>query len=228
MKYKLQRMIEVIENEAKYTRSFTGKDKFDPAVMDAMGKIPRDEFVPDDLKSAAFDDCPLPIGHGQTISQPYMVALMTDLLQIEPENAVLEVGTGSGYQTAVLSLLCKKVCTIELVAALGEAASKRLKKLGYENIESRIGNGYAGWPEHAPYDGIIVTAAAEYVPEALIEQLKPGGRLVIPVGRPYMHQELLLMEKGAQGEISSKSIIGVSFVPLIEEQPTRPGNETLH
>ena len=138
MKYKLRRMIEVIEKEAKYTSSFTGKDKLDPAVMDAMGKIPRDEFVPDDLKSAAFDDCPLPIGHGQTISQPYMVALMTDLLRLEPENAVLEVGTGSGYQTAVLSLLCKKVCTIELVAALGEAASKRLKKLGYENIESRI------------------------------------------------------------------------------------------
>lgn len=228
MKSKLQRMVDVIESEVKYTRSYIGKDKLDPRVMDAMGKVPRDEFVPDDLKRMAFDDGPLPIGHGQTISQPYIVALMTDMLQLEPEHIVLEIGTGCGYQTAVLSLLCKKVYTMEVVAELGEAALTRLKKMGYNNVESNIGNGYDGWPEHAPYDGIIVTAASSHVPEALVKQLKPGGKMAIPVGLPYMHQELMLIEKNMQGEINSKTLLGVSFVPMIEEESDRPGSKTLH
>jgi len=220
-------MIEVIESELKYTRSMIGRDKFAPRVMEAMGKVPRDEFVPEDLKFSAFDNGPIPIGHGQTISQPYIVALMTDLLDLEPDHIVLEVGTGSGYQTAILSQLCKQVYSIEVIAALSEAAETRFKKLGYNNIETRVGNGYQGWPEHAPYDGIIVTAAATYIPEPLKEQLKPGGKMVIPVGLPLMHQELMLVEKDQEGEINVSPILGVAFVPLVDS-PATDTNDTLH
>jgi len=215
MKKKIQRLIAGIESEVSYTRSLIGKSELDPKVMDAMARVPRDEFVPADLRVMAFDDGPLPIGHGQTISQPYIVALMTDLLQLEVDHCVLEIGTGSGYQTAILSLLCNRVYTMEVVPELSESAAVRLKKLGYSNIECRTGSGYNGWPEHAPYDGIIVTAAAASIPEALIEQLKPGGRLVIPVGMPYSHQELMLVEKDEQGDTHIKDILGVAFVPLV-------------
>ena len=217
---KNKHMIEVIESELKYTRSMIGRDRFSPRVMEAMKKVPRDEFVPEDLKFLAFDNGPVPIGHGQTISQPYIVALMTDLLEPEPDHVVLEVGTGSGYQTAILSQLCKQVYSIEVIADLSEAAEARFKKLGYSNIETRVGNGYQGWPEHAPYDGIIVTAAAAYIPEALKEQLKPGAKMVIPVGLPHMHQELMLVEKDQQGEINVSPILGVAFVPLVETPAT--------
>jgi protein-L-isoaspartate(D-aspartate) O-methyltransferase len=220
MNASIKRMLADIERGVAYTSSLTGRHKLDPRVMAAMGKVSREAFVPSDLRDLAYDDAPLPIGHGQTISQPYIVALMTDLLQTEPDHIVLEVGTGSGYQAAVLSLLVKKVFTIERVTALGEASAALLTSLGYRNIESRTGNGYGGWPEHAPYDGIIVTAAASHIPQALVEQLKPGGRLVIPVGLPYLPQELLLVEKDAAGETHTRDILGVAFVPLQEDPPT--------
>ncbi|MEA2078276.1 MAG: protein-L-isoaspartate(D-aspartate) O-methyltransferase [Pseudomonadota bacterium] len=215
MKNKMRHMITDIESEVKYTRSMIGKDELDPRVMDVMARVPREEFVPPELEYAAFDNGPLPIGHGQTISQPYIVALMTDMLQLEPDHRVLEVGTGSGYQTAILSLLCEKVYTVEVVKELSEAAARLLKRLGYKHIETCAGNGYDGWAEHAPYDGIIVTAAATHIPPALIDQLKPGGRLVIPVGQPYSHQELMLVEKDQQGATRVKSVLGVAFVPLV-------------
>jgi protein-L-isoaspartate(D-aspartate) O-methyltransferase len=213
----LKRMLADIETEVEYTRRMTGRDSLDPRVMHAMAKVARDKFVPPAMRAAAFDNGPLPIGHGQTISQPYIVALMTDLLEPQPQHVILEVGTGCGYQTAVLAELCRQVYSIEVVEALGEAAAARLKNLGYANVETRIGNGYVGWPEHAPYDGIIVTAAASHIPQPLIDQLKSGGRLVIPVGRPYSYQDLMLVTKDEAGKISSRSVLGVAFVPLIEQ-----------
>jgi len=210
----IQRMLDDIETEAQYTRKMIGKNAFDPGVMAVMSKTPRNEFVPNTYLDAAFDNGPLPIGHGQTISQPYIVALMTDLLELEADHIVLEIGTGSGYQTAILSQLCKKVYTIEYIPVLADAANARLQRLGYHNIESMTGNGYDGWPEHAPYDGIIVTAAASHIPQPLIDQLKPGGRLVIPVGRPHLYQELMLVDKDADGEVNIKQVLGVAFVPL--------------
>ncbi len=218
MKKGMQRMMADIESEVKYTRSMIGKDELDPRVMAVMAEVRREEFVPPNLKFAAFDNGPLPIGHGQTISQPYIVALMTDMLALEPQDRVLEIGTGSGYQTAILSLLCAKVYTMEVVKELSEAAETRLKRLGYENIEATAGSGYGGWAQHAPYDGIIVTAAATHIPPALVEQLKPGGHMVIPVGQPYSHQELILVEKDEQGQIRVKSVLGVAFVPLVAEE----------
>ena len=215
MKKNTRRMIRDIESEVKYTRDMIGKDELDARVMDVMARVPREAFVPPELQYAAFDNGPLPIGCGQTISQPYIVALMTDLLQLEPGHRVLEIGTGSGYQTAILSLLCERVYTMEVVQELSEAAASLLKRLGYHNIEACAGSGYDGWAEHAPYDGIIVTAAAPYIPPALIEQLTAGGRLVIPVGQPYSHQELMLLEKDRQGESHVQSILGVAFVPLV-------------
>lgn len=214
-------MIADIESEVKYTRSMIGKDELDPRVMEAMARVPREEFVPPELEYAAFDNGPLPIGHGQTISQPYIVALMTDMLQLEPDHRVLEVGTGSGYQTAILSLLCERVYTMEVVKELSEAAASLLERRGYYNIETRAGSGYDGWAEHAPYDGIIVTAAATHIPPALIEQLKPGGRLVIPVGQPYSHQELMLVEKDQRGGSHVKSVLGVAFVPLVSGEASQ-------
>jgi len=215
-----QRMIEDIESEVAFTRHMIGRDRLDPQVMAAMREVPRDAFVPAELKGAAFDNGPLPIGHGQTISQPYIVALMTDMLQLRPEHRVLEIGTGSGYQTAILSRLCRQVYSMEVVPELSQAAQRLFQRLGYDNIQTRTGNGYEGWLDHAPYDGIIVTAAAGYIPPALIEQLMPGRRLVIPVGEPYGHQELILVEKDSQGEIHTRDILGVAFVPMVDTHPT--------
>jgi len=211
-------MLKDIEREVQYTRKMIGKDALDPRVMAAMANTPRHEFVPKSFLNAAFNNGPLPIGHGQTISQPYIVALMTDMLELEADDIVLEIGTGSGYQTAVLSQLCKQVYTIEYLPALADAAKVRLQRLGYANIECRTGNGYDGWPEHAPYDGIIVTAAASHIPRPLVEQLKPGGHLVIPVGRAHMYQELAVVNKDENGEISVKDVLGVAFVPLQGER----------
>ena len=211
-------MLDDIEREVRYTHKMIGRNALDPKVMAAMGKVPRNEFVPKSYVDAAFDNGPLPIGHGQTISQPYIVALMTDLLELEADDVVLEIGTGSGYQTAVLSQLCKPVYTIEYVAALADIARARLDKLGYDNIQSMTGNGYDGWPEHAPYDGIIVTAAASHIPKPLIAQLKPGGKLVIPVGRPHLYQELTVVEKDKDGGIDIREVLGVAFVPLQGER----------
>jgi len=223
----LKYMIADIEREVKYTRSYIGKNKLDDRVMDAMAKVPRDQFVPENAKSMAFHNGPLPIGHGQTISQPYIVALMTDLLQLKPEHKILEIGTGSGYQTAILSVLCEQVYSVERIDALNEMANQHFKELSYNNIETCVGNGYEGWPEHAPYDGIIVTASATHIPEPLIEQLKPGGNLVIPIGMAGMHQELMLVKKDLQGEITVDSILGVAFVPLVNDS-MHPPDESIH
>ena len=220
-------MINGINTEVKYTYYFTGKKKLDDRVMNAMASIPRDMFVPDHIRELAFENTPLPIGHGQTISQPYIVALMTDLLDLQPEHKVLEIGTGSGYQSAILSILCKEVYTIERINEINEIAKKRFKENGYNNIEAYVGNGYNGWSERAPYDRIIVTAAATHIPMALIKQLKPGGKLVLPVGHMSMHQELIVVNKGLDNKITTQSILGVSFVPLIND-PEQQKNITIH
>jgi protein-L-isoaspartate(D-aspartate) O-methyltransferase len=218
-------MLADIESEVAFTRHFIGKNKLAPEVMAAMRNTPREEFVPDELQPYAYDNGALPIGQGQTISQPYIVALMTDLLQPQQDHKVLEIGTGSGYQTAVLSQLVNMVYTIEVIKELGKAAAERLQRLNYTNIKTRIGNGYQGWAEYAPYDGIIVTAAASHIPQALIAQLKPGGRLVIPVGLPYMRQELMLIEKDYESNTHVKDILGVAFVPLQEEDAQEVADE---
>jgi len=207
----------VAEVEAMYadTRSETGFARMSPAVRAAMGKVERHRLVPDSQRGAAYRNHPLPIGSGQTISQPYIVALSTDLLNLKGGEAVLDVGTGSGYQAAVLAEIASRVCSIEIIPALGEAARKRLEELGYGNIEVRIGDGYQGWPEKAPFDAIVVTAAAPQVPPALVAQLKPGGRMVIPVGGSGDIQYLKLLVKRADGGYDEKRVLPVRFVPLV-------------
>ena len=214
----VQRMIDDIESEVRFTSKMIGRNKLDPKVMKAMAETPREKFIPKSQLDRAFDNGPLSIGYGQTISQPYIVALMTDLLELDADDTVLEIGTGSGYQAAILSQICKQVYTIEYVAELAEITRVRLQNLGYKNIETKTGNGYDGWPEHAPFDGIIVTAAATHIPEPLIEQLKPGGRMVIPVGERYFYQELILVEKDEDGKITRKDILSVAFVPFQGER----------
>jgi len=207
----------VAEVEAMYadTRSETGFARMSPAVRAAMGKVERHRLVPDSQRGAAYRNHPLPIGSGQTISQPYIVALSTDLLNLKGGEAVLDVGTGSGYQAAVLAEIASRVFSIEIIPALGEAARKRLEELGYGNIEVRIGDGYQGWPEKGPFDAIVVTAAAPQVPLALLAQLKPGGRLVIPVGGSGDIQYLKLLVKRADGGYDEKRVLPVRFVPLV-------------
>mgnify|MGYP003488274199 FL=1 len=189
----------------------------DKRVLDAMESVPRHVFLPEDVRFSSYYDQPVPIGFGQTISQPYIVAFMTELLQAGSGDVVLEVGTGSGYQAAVLARLVKQVYTIEIVADLGKEAQKRLKTLGFDNVEVMIGDGYKGWPEHSPFDAIIVTAAAEHIPQPLIDQLKPGGRMVIPVGGVYAVQDLMLITKDASSKVIKESIIPVRFVPLLRK-----------
>lgn len=186
----------------------------DPAILEAMRSVPRHEFVPSSLRNRAYQDRPLPIGHDQTISQPSLVALMTHLLRPERNDIVLEVGTGSGYQAAILSRLVGKVYSVEILEPLANEAQQRLRQLGYRNVVVKHGDGYLGWPEHAPFDGIIVTAGAPHVPPSLLKQLKPGGRMVIPVGPAYATQQLKLIIKGADGRIKEERIIPVQFVPL--------------
>lgn len=186
----------------------------DEAVLAAMASVPRHAFVDAALASRAYEDTALPIGHGQTISQPYIVALMTDLIDPEASDVVLEVGTGSGYQAAVLAELVARVFTIEIVEPVGRRAAEALARLGYRNVATRIGDGYGGWPEAAPFDAILVTAAAPAVPAPLVDQLKPGGRLVIPVGGQWEVQELLVIEKQPDGATSTRRTIPVRFVPL--------------
>ena len=186
----------------------------DPLVIESMLTVPREEFVPDNLKKKAYLNQALPVGYGQTISQPYIVALMTELLGIDEDDTVLEIGTGSGYQAAVLAQIVKEVYTIEIIKPLGIKAEKRLKRLGYSNISSKIGDGYFGWEAYAPFDAIIVTAAADHIPPPLIKQLKKGGKMCIPVGQPYFTQVLKLLEKDEQGKIHIYDIIPVIFVPF--------------
>lgn len=211
---RLREMLHTIGREARLTAPQIGRSSFDPRVMEALEQVPRDAFVPPEMLDHAFDNGPLPIGQGQTISQPYIVALMTDLLEPQPTQTILEIGTGSGYQAAILSQLVKQVYSLEIIPLLTAQATELLSRLGYDNITVRTGDGHSGWPEHAPYDGIIITAAATHLPQALIDQLKPGGRLVIPVGLPYMPQELLLVEKDHTGQLRSREMLGVAFVPM--------------
>lgn len=195
-----------------------GKAGFSEEVLQAMADVERHEFVPERLRGDAYANQPLPIGHGQTISQPYIVAMMTDLLEPEAGDVVLEVGTGSGYQAAVLAKLVKRVYSIEIIEPLAEQVKARLARLGDENVITRLGDGYFGWEEHAPFDGIVVTAAASHVPPPLIAQLKRGGRMVIPVGGSFLTQYLLLIEKSEAGEITTRQITPVRFVPLTGER----------
>lgn len=194
-----------------------GGRRLSPRVVEAMRQVPRHEFVPPALRARAYENRPLPIGDDQTISQPYIVALMTDLLRPGPADRVLEIGTGSGYQAAILSRLVARVHSIEIIERHARAASARLAALGYGNVEVRHGDGYAGWPERAPFDAIIVTAGADHVPAPLVAQLKPGGRMVIPVGRG--DQELLLLEKRADGSVRRRSVLPVAFVPFTRGGP---------
>ncbi len=209
-----RRMIDEIVAEVRDTRRWLGKSELDPKVIDAMARVPRHEFVPPGEGHVAYANAPLPIGHGQTISQPYIVAVTTDTLGVGEGDRVLDVGTGSGYQAAILAELVDRVYGIEIVEELATQARDRLFRLGYTNVEVRAGDGHRGWPEHAPYDGIVVAAATPTIPPALIEQLRPGGRLIIPIGGRFMSQDLVLVEKGDDGKVRKRSILPVSFVPL--------------
>ena len=203
--------------EYMITHDLQGRGIRDPAVLDAMRTVPRQEFVPQDLVGQAYGDHPLPIGAGQTISQPYIVALMTELARPTPESVVLEIGTGSGYQAAVLAEIVRHVYTIEIIERLADTARDRLQRLGYTNITVKAGDGYVGWEEHAPFDAILVTAAPEQVPQPLLDQLKTGGRLVIPIGAVDAGQSLTVFEKKADGKIIPHDILPVRFVPLTGE-----------
>lgn len=209
-----QRMIRDIEAEVAFTQHMIGKAALDPRVMQAMREVPREKFVPPHLRHMAFANGPLPIGQGQTISQPFIVALMTDLVQPEKDGVILEVGTGCGYQAAVLARVVRQVYSLEVIPELAERAAERLRVLGYSNVEVRVGDGWFGWPEKAPFDGIVVTAAAPSIPPALVQQLRPGRRMVVPVGPPYGHQELCVLEKEPEGDVRVREVLGVAFVPL--------------
>ncbi|MEM9556575.1 MAG: protein-L-isoaspartate(D-aspartate) O-methyltransferase [Acidobacteriota bacterium] len=192
----------------------TGRPRFDQRVLDALERVPRHSFVPAEEERHAYVNSPLPIGQGQTISQPYIVALMTDLLEPEPGDRMLEIGTGSGYQAAVLAELVDAVYSVEIVEPLGREAAARLERLGYDNVHVRLGDGWQGWPEHEPFDGIIVTAAAPSVPPPLLEQLAPGGHLVIPVRQNRSGEELTVITKETDGSLSTRGVLPVRFVPL--------------
>jgi protein-L-isoaspartate(D-aspartate) O-methyltransferase len=207
-------MVEVIEKEVEETKGYLGKEKLSDTTIDAVKRAKRHEFVPVVSRLSAYENRPLPIGYGQTISQPYIVAIMTDLLNLKHSDRVLEIGTGSGYQAAVLAEIVKEVYTIEVIKELGAAAAKRLERLGYNNVKTDIGDGYYGWKEYAPYDAIIVTAAAGHIPPPLLRQLKPGGRMIIPVKSLYYVQQLVLITKDEKGAVTTRQILPVMFVPL--------------
>jgi len=207
-------MVEEVVADAVFTSSYSGRAALNPNVVAAMKRVERHRFVPAELASYAYLNRPLPIGYGQTISQPFIVALMTDLMNLKEGDRVLEIGTGSGYQAAILAKTAKAVYSIEIIEPLGKEAAQRLKSMGYGNVETRVGDGYYGWPEAAPFDAIMVTAAASHVPPPLIKQLKPGGRMVIPLGTQFLTQYLMLLEKQVDGTVTSRQILPVRFVPL--------------
>ena len=214
--YQVQRqaMVSAIEDDVIATSMYIGKQSFDPAVMNAMASVPRHEFVPKDQQKNAYENRPLPIGYGQTISQPYIVALMTDLLDLSKEKKVLEIGTGSGYQAAILNQMTPQVFTIEIIKSLGERAIDTFKRLQLNSIQIRIDDGYYGWEAEAPFDAIVVTAAVDHVPPPLVAQLKKGGRMVIPVGSRFFVQQLVLVTKDVSGNITTRQLLPVRFVPL--------------
>jgi len=215
--YRVEReqLLREIDREMAATAAYTGRDRLRPAVRAALARVPREAFVPEGMEELAYANHPLSIGHGQTISQPYIVALMTEVLDLGPEDTVLEVGTGSGYQCAVLAELARAVYSVETIPELAGTAGERLARLGYRNVHTHCGDGALGWPEHAPYDAIIVTAAARAVPPALVEQLAPGGRMVIPVGVSWLGQDLILLTKDTDGRVHSRDLLAVAFVPLV-------------
>jgi len=215
-KYASQRqsMIEEIASDASRLVKYIEKDSVTDRVMQSMATVPRHLFMPPEVRDEAYENRPIPIGYGQTISQPYIVALMTDLLQPQADHKVLEIGTGSGYQAAVLSGLVKEVYSIEIIEQLGLTAKQVLKQLDYDNVFTRIADGYDGWPEHAPFDSIIVTAAISHIPPPLVRQLKNGGTMVIPVGTRFQTQQLTLVKKDQNGAITTKQILPVIFVPF--------------
>jgi protein-L-isoaspartate(D-aspartate) O-methyltransferase len=213
-----RQMLSDIVDTVQRTRAYIGRQRLAPRVMDAMARVPRHEFVPAEFRGLAYANRPLPIGHGQTISQPYIVALMTELADLQPDDVVLEIGTGSGYQAAVLAMLVKQVYTIEIIPELGRRAEADLRRLGYANVQVRVGDGYHGWPEHAPFDAILVTAAPESIPPPLLDQLRPGGRLVVPVGPPGETQSLKLLRRNSAGNLEAEDVLPVGFVPLTRER----------
>ena len=214
---RLNGMLEEIEATMQQTAGYTGVAQLSAPVRRALARVPRHEFVPAELREHAYLNRPLPIGSDQTISQPYIVALMTELAGVGPESRVLEVGTGSGYQAAVLAELAGEVYTMEIIAELGRRAEETLRRLGYRNVTVRIGDGFNGWPEQAPFDAILVTAAPVSVPQPLVDQLKPGGRLVIPVGMPGETQSLQVVSKDVAGRTTVRDVLPVGFVPLTGE-----------
>jgi len=207
-------MITEIEANVRATSAFIGRNSLDERVLRKMAEVPRHEFVPSRWKTKAYQNRPLPIGYGQTISQPYMVAIMTDLLALNPKAKVLEVGTGSGYQAAILSRLVDEVHTLEIIPELAKSAKELLARLGYNNVAASEGDGYYGMESEAPFDAIMVTASASHIPPPLVRQLKPGGRMVIPVGGPWMVQHLILVTKDLDGKIQTQNLLPVRFVPL--------------
>jgi len=209
-----QELLEELERDARETATWTGREQLSPRVLAAIGKVRREAFVPREAVDSAWINAPLPIGYGQTISQPYIVALMTDLLELKPEDRVLEIGTGSGYQAAILAELAGSVFSVEVIPELARHAAQVLAAEGYARIALRVGDGSLGWPEHAPFDAIIVTAAPRDLPPALLQQLRPGGRMTIPLGEPWGEQELLLLSKDADGNVTSRHVLSVAFVPL--------------
>ncbi len=214
MRNEIDTLIEQIETDMLETRAWTGMSALDPEVLDALRRTPRHDFVPQEQARYAYANRPLPLGFGQTISQPFIVALMTQMLAPRADHVVLEVGTGSGYQAAVLARLVRRVVSVEIIEALASRAAERLRLLGVTNVDSHVGDGRRGWPAEAPYDSIIVTACATEVPAALVDQLRPGGNMAIPVGRPYGEQELYLVRKSADGQVNSRAVLPVAFVPL--------------
>ena len=208
-----RRMLAEIVAEAALTAGHTGRAAFSERVLRVVGSVPRHEFVPIELQPYAYLNRPLPIGYEKTVSQPFIVALMTDLLELEEGDAVLEIGAGAGYQAAVLAELARHVYSVEIIEELAQGAERRLRRLGYDNVEVRVANGYYGWAEHAPYDRIMVTAAPDLIPPPLLAQLKPGGRMVIPTGIPD-RQALVLVEKSAAGSLTTREILPVRFSEL--------------
>jgi len=209
------RLVDEVVEEFRRTGKYTGRNEPDPRVVRAISRVPRHAFVPADMRISAYVNRPLGIGHGQTISQPYIVALMSDFLELQGEERVLEIGTGSGYQAAVLAELAAEVFTVEVVPMLADTARKALDDAGYKNIHFRIGNGRDGWPEEAPFPAIMVTAAAETIPDTLVEQLAAPGRMILPVGKTNGPQNLVLVAKDADGRVAKTTVLAVAFVPLV-------------